>query len=143
VVDRDVDPIGVNAEIVLGRHPLPGKLDRLFLEVVPEGEVAQHLEERVVPYGVAHLLEIVVLPARPNTFLDRDRPAVLPLFQPLEDLLELHHPRVGEQQRRVAGRHQRRGRHLAMGTGLEIVDEGTADVLCLHGDKTNRGGKAG
>src|SRR5437879_115547 len=49
VVHGDVDPVGSKTEPVLPRHPLPGVLDRLLLEVVAEGEVAQHLEECVVP----------------------------------------------------------------------------------------------
>ena len=37
---------------------LPGELDRALLEVVAEGEVAVHLEERAVPGGLADLLDV-------------------------------------------------------------------------------------
>ena len=53
--DRDPEPLGGDAE-VLGEE-LPGPLDGLFLEVVPEGEVAEHLEEGQVA-RVADLLYI-------------------------------------------------------------------------------------
>src|SRR5205823_5275015 len=56
VVHRDVQAFGSDAEPVLPRHPLPGILDRLLLEVVPEGEIPQHLEERVVAGRMADLL---------------------------------------------------------------------------------------
>jgi len=40
----------------------PGEADRIVLEVVAEREVAEHLEERVVPERGADVLEVVVLP---------------------------------------------------------------------------------
>ena len=67
VEDRD-------QELVLGQavvpgDQVPGELDRLFLEVVAEREVAQHLEEGVVARGVADILEVVVLAAGAHAFL--------------------------------------------------------------------------
>ena len=44
-------------------------MDRLALEVVPEAEVAQHLEKRMVPCGIADILEIVVLAPGPEAAL--------------------------------------------------------------------------
>src|SRR2546430_15382538 len=98
VVHGDVDPVGSDTEPVLPRHPLPGVLDRLLLEVVAEGEVAQHLEECVVPGRVADLLQVVVLAAGPDALLARHRARVIAPLEPLEYALELHHPRVGEKQ---------------------------------------------
>src|SRR5690606_19764227 len=43
------------------RHQLPGKLDRLLLEVVAEGEVAEHLEESEMSCRIADIVEVVVL----------------------------------------------------------------------------------
>ena len=94
------------------RHELPREGDRVALEVVAEGEVAEHLEEGVVPRGVAHLLEIVVLAAGAHALLRRRRARPNGArLGPEEDLLELHHPRVGEQQGRiVAGTSDELGR---------------------------------
>ena len=50
---------------------LPGVLDRLFLEIVAEREVAQHLEEGQVPGGVADIVEVVVLAAGADALLRR------------------------------------------------------------------------
>ena len=50
------------------------------LEVVAEGEVAEHLEERMVPARVADVLEIVVLAAGANAFLRRRRARVIALL---------------------------------------------------------------
>src|SRR3989454_12815316 len=69
VMHRDRDAGWVDPQPVPGGHPLPGEGDRLLLEVVPEGEVAEHLEERVVAGGVAHLLQVVVLAAGADAFL--------------------------------------------------------------------------
>ena len=47
----------------------PGERDGVLLEVVPEREVPQHLEEGVVSQGRAHVVEIVVLAAHPHALL--------------------------------------------------------------------------
>ena len=112
----------------------PGMLDRQRLEVVAEREIPQHLEERMVPRRVADIVQIVVLAARPHAFLRRRRPAIRPLLRPGEHVLELHHPAVGEQQRRVVPRHQRRGRHRGMPIAGEVIEEGRADVVAAGHD---------
>src|SRR5690606_9970557 len=59
VVDRR--PEALLRQAVLLREQLPREAYRIALEVVAEGEVAEHLEERVVPRRDTHLLEVVVL----------------------------------------------------------------------------------
>jgi len=49
--DRHPKPLGVETEPALVGQKLPGPQDRLFLEVVAEGEVAEHLEVGVVGCG--------------------------------------------------------------------------------------------
>src|ERR1041384_6202751 len=68
-MDGDVQAVGRDAEPVLPGDPLPGGFDRFGFEVVAEGEVAEHLEERLVPGGVADLLQIVVLASGPHALL--------------------------------------------------------------------------
>ena len=87
----------------LGQHR-PGEADGLFLEVVAEREVAEHLEERVVPVRRPDVVEIVVLAADPHALLRRRRPRVVAPLAAEEHVLELVHPRVGEEQRRVVVR---------------------------------------
>ena len=83
---------------------LPGPMDRLTLEVVAEAPVAEHLEQGVMARRPADLLEVVVLAGDPQAALVVDRPLVAPRLGPGEDLLELDHPGVREQQGLVAGR---------------------------------------
>ena len=91
---------------------LPGEFDRLALEVIAEAEIAEHLEEGVMPRRVADVFEIVVLAARPDATLGGDRTPVPALLAAEKDILELHHPGVGKQQRLVVGGHQRRAGDL-------------------------------
>ena len=69
----------------------PGPVDGLFLEVVPEAEVAQHLEERVMPGGVADVLEVVVLAAGAHAALARGRSCVVKPLAAGQRVLELDH----------------------------------------------------
>jgi len=93
-------------EVLLARHELPGERNRVLLEILAEGEVAQHLEKRVVPTGEAHLFEVIVLAAGPHAFLGGDGPVVVALLLAQEGALELHHAGVGEQERGIVGRYQ-------------------------------------
>ena len=96
---------GVEPE-VLGEE-LPGEGDRVLLEVVAEGEVAEHLEERVVAGGEADVLEVVVLAAGAHALLGGGGAHVVAALLAQEDVLELHHAGVGEEQGRIAARHER------------------------------------
>lgn len=46
---------------------LPGVANGFLLEVVPKGPVAQHLKEGVVVHILAHVIQVIVLAARPYT----------------------------------------------------------------------------
>ena len=67
LVDGVDEALGIDGE-VLGQQ-LVGEGDGVGLEVVAEGEVAQHLEEGVVARGAAHVLEVVVLAAGAHALL--------------------------------------------------------------------------
>jgi hypothetical protein len=72
VVDAHAHVLARDAEVPRGRvagDELPGEADRVTLEIVAEREVAEHLEEGVVPGGVPHLLEVVVLAAGAHALL--------------------------------------------------------------------------
>ncbi len=85
---------------------VPGELDGTLLEVVAEGKIAQHLEERVMAGGVADVFQVVVLAAGPHALLGGGGPHVAPLVLAEEHALELHHAGVDEEQRGVVVGHQ-------------------------------------
>ena len=119
MIDGHPKPVFRQAEF-LGDQ-VPGELDRQRLEIVAEREVAEHLEERVMARGVADVVEVVVLAAGAHAFLRRDGAVVGPPLDAGEDVLELHHPGVGEHQRRIVARHQRtRGDDLVAVLGEEL-----------------------
>jgi hypothetical protein len=111
---------------------LPGQRDRLGLEVVAEREVAEHLEERVVPQRRPDVVEVVVLAAHAHALLRRRRARVVALLAAEEDVLELVHPRVREEQRRVVARHERRARDDGVAVAAEEVQEAAADLAGTH-----------
>ena len=106
VIDGD-EKLVLGQTEVLGQK-LPCEGDGLVLEVVAEAEIPQHFEEGMVPRGVADIVEVIVLAARTHAFLRRRRALVIPRLDTGEEVLELHHARVGEHQRRVVPRHEGR-----------------------------------
>jgi hypothetical protein len=101
----------------------PGKGIASVLEIVAEGEIAEHLEEGVVARGVADIVEVVVLAAGAHAFLRGGRAHVVAVLEPGEEVLELHHAGIGEHQRRVVARHQRSSTPRPRAVLLEIVEE--------------------
>ncbi len=112
---------------VLGQE-VPREMDRLALEVVAEAPVAEHLEERVVARGPADLLEVVVLAGDSQDPLVVHRPGIRARLRPGQDLLELDHPGVREEQRLVAGRDEAGARDVGVAALLEELDETAADL---------------
>ena len=132
VIDRDRQPVLRQPEVA--GQKLPRQRDRPLLEIVPERKIPQHLEERMVPRRIAHVVEVVVLAPGPHALLAGRGAHVVALLDAGEDVLELHHAGVGEHERRVVARHQRRGGHHLVPLAGEIVEKGGADVVeARHG----------
>ena len=129
VVDIDGDEELLRRNLVILGDQLPGERDGALLEVVAEREIAQHLEEGVVAGGIADIVEVVVLAAGAHAFLRGDGARIRAFFQAGEDVLELHHAGIGEHQRRVVARHQRRGRHDLVVVAGEEIQEAFADIV--------------
>ena len=90
LVDGDVEPI-LGQFQVFGDEG-PRETDGVFLEVVPEGEVAEHFEESVVARGAAHVVEVVVLAAHAQALLGRGGTHVVAFFLSAENFLECTMP---------------------------------------------------
>jgi hypothetical protein len=130
VAAEDRDPDAVRVEVEALRGQLPGVLGGALLEVVADGEVAEHLEEREVALGGADHLDV----DRPEALLARGQPPRRRLLLAAEVGLERLHPRRGQQHRRVVdGRHQRCRGQAQMTALLEERQEPLADVAGLHG----------
>jgi hypothetical protein len=118
----------------------PGPLDRFLLEVIAEAPVAEHLEEGVVVGVLADVVEVVVLAAGADAFLRVGGAGIRRLLGAQEVRLELVHAGVGEQERLVAARHHRRGRHERVAVLLaKKVDELLANLVGgRHGRSSKR-----
>ena len=128
----------VAAVVLRAGEQLPGERDRVLLEVVAEGEVAVHLEERAVARGLADLLDVTGADA-----LLHARGAI-PLRGLLteEVRLERHHARVDEQQVGVVV-DERRGGHHRVAVLLEEGEPAAPDLSGFHVvSPGGRGGRA-
>src|SRR5579863_1543075 len=85
-----------------------------------------------MPARVADVVEIVMLSAGADTLLRGRGTVVIALLDPGEHVLELIHARVGEQQRGVIGRNQRRAADNAMTALGEIIQKLLADLVSRH-----------
>ena len=95
VVDGDPEPVSLEPERL--RQQGPCHLDGTFLEVVPEAEVPEHLEERAVSCGGADDVDI----HRPEALLHRCRTRERRLLLAHEVRLERHHASDREQDARI------------------------------------------
>ncbi len=131
LVDGDV-------ELFLGQLQLfgdegPREANGVFLEIVTEGEVPEHLEEGMVARRAAHVVEVVVLAAHAQALLGGGGAFVIAFFLSAEDLLELDHARVGEQEGRIVAGDERRRGDFGVSVFLEIVQKAAADFIgCQH-----------
>ena len=75
-----------------------------------------------------HFLEVVVLAGDPQAALVVDRPGVRACLGADQHVLELDHPGIGEQERRVASRHETRAGHRGMPALGEELDEPATDL---------------
>ncbi|MNF84686.1 hypothetical protein D3C84_670580 [compost metagenome] len=131
-VDGDPELVLRQLQPLVAGEEFPGVVDGVALEVVAEAEVAQHLEEGVVTSGVADVFQVVVLAAGTYAFLAGSGAGVGALLQAKEAVLELVHPRVGEQQGRVVARNQGAGSDTGMPLLFEEAQEGFTDFCAFH-----------
>ena len=126
LVDGDPDAVTVEAPPL--RDQLPAVRDRQLLEVVPEAEVAEHLEEHEVALGAPDVVEVVVLAAGPHALLRADRLGERRHLVADEVRLERHHAGDVEQHRRIV-RDQARRRHGGVAACGEEVDVRLAELV--------------
>src|SRR5215216_2370175 len=82
-----------------------------------------------MPCCVTDIVEIIMLPAGAHAFLCGHGPAVRASLQPREHVLELHHPGIGEHERRVVARHERTRRHDLMASFAEKFEKTRTDFI--------------
>lgn len=83
-------------------------------------------------FCVADILEVVVFSSDTDAFLACGGAFVVAVALSKEDIFELIHPRIGEEERWVVvGDDGRRGND-AVPVLFEVVEEFAADILCLH-----------
>lgn len=122
------------SQSVGGQTPLacqqgPGVFDRLLLEIVAKGEVAEHLEKGVVTRGITDIVEIVVLAARTHTFLRRCSARSWRRLKAGKGVFERYHPGIDEHERRIIVRHERRARHLYVVGIAEVIEKRPANIV--------------
>ena len=114
-------------------------MDRLFLEIVAEGEIAEHFKESVVTGRITDIVEVIVLAACPDAFLRRRGARCKRRLSAGEYVFERHHAGIHEQQGRVILRHQWRRRAPGVSLLLEEGKESFADIVdAVHGQCPSR-----
>src|SRR6185436_3379989 len=101
--------------------------NRFSLEVVAEGEIPVHLEERGVARRLANFVDV----ERTDAFLHAGRTIERRSLGTYEVALERHHAGIDEQQRRVVVQ-QRGGRHYLVITRCEEIEEAAPNLGGFH-----------
>ena len=121
-------------QVLLGQAPplgeqFPGPLDGFLFIIIAKGPVAQHLEKGVVVGRLAYFFQVIVLARDPHALLRINRAGVGPAAQAQENVFELVHAGVGEQQRGVVVRHQRGAGH----NSVSLADKEIKELLANRG----------
>ena len=125
-VDRDIQFVRRQFQFLRQELPAPG--NDLLLEIIAEGEIAQHFKECMVARRMAHVLDI----ARADALLAR-RDARGRRFQlAREERFEGRHAGTDQEQRRIVLRNQGCARKPQMAPLLEKFDETAADFIPAH-----------
>jgi hypothetical protein len=82
-----------------------------------------------MPLCKTDVFKVVVLAAGADTFLRGGGAIVVALLETEEDVLELVHAGVGEEQRGIAVRNERGAADAAMAFALKEFEEGLADIV--------------
>ena len=128
--------LGINA--VHLRTQLPSPLNRLLLEVIPKGKIAEHLEKRVMPRRTTHVLDVIGA----NALLTTRGPRCWPLLLTKEHRLKRQHPSNGEQHRWILW-NQRRTCHHLVSPFLVEAQERRTDLSTRLGQRCCRRRRSG
>ena len=120
-----VQPLGVEADPVRARQKLPRPGDGFMLEVVAEGEVAEHLKIRAVARGLADVFNV----AGADALLAGADAVARRLLIALEVGLHRRHAGVDEQQARIILRDEREARQAQVPLRLEKAQEHLAQFI--------------
>jgi hypothetical protein len=82
--------------------------------------------------GAADLFQVVVFPPRPDAFLGAACPDVVAFFQAEENILELVHPGIGEEERRVIMGNNAGTRDDGMSTVMKKLEKFCPDFVTCH-----------
>ena len=127
---RRIEPV-FGQPVHLRQQP-PRPLDSLFLEIVAERPVAEHLEHGVMIGIMPHFIEVVVLARYAKTLLRIRHTGVFGRAVAEENILELVHAGVGEHQRRVVLYDHRCRRHDGMLLASEKIQKGLPYPVRFH-----------
>jgi hypothetical protein len=82
--------------------------------------------------SAADLFQIVVLPPRPNTLLGAACPCIIALIQAEKNILELVHPGIGKEKRRVIVRNKAGTWDNGMPAVMKILEKFCPDFFACH-----------
>ena len=134
LVNRGVQALRVQTHARCQKLPRPR--NRLLLEIIPEGEIAQHLKEGAVARRLADILEV----AGADALLAGRDPAARRNLLPRKVGLERRHAGIDDQQAVVVVRHQRETVHAQTSLLLKERQEHLAqfiDTIVLHYNRPN------
>jgi hypothetical protein len=86
----------------------------------------------MVSGSASNLLQIVVFSTRPNALLGAACPDIVAFFEAEENILELVHPCIGEEQRRVIVGNEAGTGDDGMSPVLEILKKQCPDFFACH-----------
>ncbi len=111
------------------RQQFPSPADGFLLVVISEGPVAEHFEEGMVAVITADIFKVVMLARDAHTLLRVGRAGIRAAVGPEENVFELDHAGIREQQRGIPGGDQAGGTDSSVSFFLKKFDKLSADLI--------------
>ena len=127
-INRDIELLSVKADPFWTGQEFPGPGNRLFLEIVTDREVAEHLKERMMSRCLADILDIVGT----DRFLRVGDPVAGRLLRAVKILLQGRYTGIDPEQCRIIMRNQTGTRFDHAAFCLPEVKEHLSDLIAAQ-----------
>ena len=97
MIHGDIQPLFGQIHTVWAGQKLPCVGNRIALKVITKRKITQHLKKRMMPCGIADIVQIVMFAASADALLATGRSRIVTIVQAEKAVFKLIHAGIGKQ----------------------------------------------